>query len=102
MEHRIYKIFAFASFLIILVLAALYDCFSLMNIAFDYRLAIKVLPMIVLMILTFIYMYIYRVTIYSVLLMISLILGFFRQSPCFISAIIGISAVLELPQYSHL
>jgi len=74
MEHRIYKIFAFASFLILVVLATLYNCFSLMNIAFDYRIAIKILPMIVLMILTFVYMYIYRVTIYSVLLMFSLTL----------------------------
>lgn len=74
MEHRIYKIFAFVQLLIIIVLATLYDCFSLMNIAFDYRLAIKILPMIALMILTFAYMYIYRVTIYSALLMLSLIL----------------------------
>ena len=74
MEHRIYKILAFASLLIIIVFASLYDCFEVINLASDYRIAIKVSPMIILMILTFTYMCIYRVTIYSSILLMSLFL----------------------------
>lgn len=93
MEHRIFKICGFSALLLIIVFASIYNCLVIINSGFEYRIVVKTCPMIILTFLIFGYMFIYRVSIYSSIILFSLffctlgdiLIGIYDPSVAYIS-----------------
>ena len=77
MQHRVFKILGFSALLVIFVFASIYNCLIIINAGFDYRIVIKSCPITTLILLVFSYMCVYRVTIYSSIILMSLHLCLF-------------------------
>lgn len=74
MKHKTFRILSLVTLFILIFLSSIYDYFIKKDFKLSYRLIMKISPNFSLMILSFSYMFIYRITIYSSGILLSLLL----------------------------